>query len=83
MDLVAVYLGLGDTAQALDWVEQIPGDRSSRFYLLSEPIFDPIRGSPRFRRVLEELGLAAAARAASNLSTSAVTRPFASAVRWH
>jgi len=58
LDLVAVHLGIGDTARALDWVEQIPGDRGSRFYLLSEPMFDPIRGSARFRRVLETLGLA-------------------------
>jgi eukaryotic-like serine/threonine-protein kinase len=62
MDLVAIHLGVGDTARALDWLEQIPGDRGSRFYLLSEPIFDPIRGSARFRRVLERLGLGEAAR---------------------
>jgi tetratricopeptide (TPR) repeat protein len=67
MDLVAVHLGLGDTARALDWVEQIPGDRSARFYLLSEPMFDPIRGSARFRQVLEHLGLGAAADRADSL----------------
>ncbi len=55
VDLVAVHLGLGDTARALDWVEQIPGDRGSIFFLLSEPMFDPLRGSPRFQRVLESL----------------------------
>jgi tetratricopeptide (TPR) repeat protein len=74
MDLVAVHLGLGDTARALDWLEQIPGDRSARFYLLSEPIFDPIRGSARFRRVLEHLGLGAAADRADSIRAARASR---------
>jgi tetratricopeptide (TPR) repeat protein len=56
-DLAVVHLGLRDTARALDWLEQLPDDRNSTFYLPSEPIFDPLRGSPRFQRVLEQLGL--------------------------
>jgi TolB-like protein/tetratricopeptide (TPR) repeat protein len=74
LDLVAVHLGLGDTARALDWVEQIPRDRGSRFYLLSEPMFDPIRGSPRFRRVLESLGLGAAADRADSIRAERASR---------
>jgi TolB-like protein/tetratricopeptide (TPR) repeat protein len=74
LDLVAVHLGLGDTARALDWVEQIPGDRGSRFYLLSEPMFDPIRGSARFGRVLETLGLGAAATLADSARTERASR---------
>ena len=62
MDLVAVHLGLGDTARALDWLEQIPDDKGSRFYLLSDPMFDPIRGSARFQRVIKQLGLGEAAK---------------------
>lgn len=74
LDLVVVHLGLGDTARALDWLEHIPGDRSSRFYLLSEPIFDPIRGSARFRRVLENLGLGAAADRANSIRAARASR---------
>jgi len=74
MDLVAVRLGLSDTARALDWVEQIPGDRSARFYLLSEPMFDPIRGSARFRRVLDKLGLGAAAARADSIRAARASR---------
>ena len=66
IDLVAVQLGVGDTAKALDWLEQIPGDLGSRFYLLSEPIFDPLRGSARFQRVLDRLGLGEAAKRAES-----------------
>ena len=75
MDLVAVNLGLGDTARALDWAEHIPDDRSARFYLLSEPMFDPIRGSARFRRVLETLGLGAAADRADSVRQNAPAAP--------
>ena len=64
IDLVIAHLGIGDTARALDWAERIPDDRGSMFFLLSDPIFDPIRDAPRYRRVLERLGLGEAARRA-------------------
>jgi TolB-like protein/tetratricopeptide (TPR) repeat protein len=56
-DVAVVHLGLRDTARALEWLEQLPDDLNSTFYLPSEPIFDPLRGSPRFQRVLERLNL--------------------------
>jgi len=62
MDLVVAHLGVGDTARALDWLERIPDDRGSMFFLLTEPLFDPIREMPRYQRVLERLGLGDAAR---------------------
>jgi tetratricopeptide (TPR) repeat protein len=68
-DLAAVHLGLRDTAQALQWVEQIPDDRNSTFYLPSEPIFDPLRGSPRFQRILERLNLHNTIRLTASAST--------------
>jgi serine/threonine protein kinase/tetratricopeptide (TPR) repeat protein len=73
IDLVAVQLGLGDTARALDWLERTSGDRGSRFYPF-DPVFDPIRGSARFRRVLEELGLAAAVARADSLRPRQASR---------
>jgi Tfp pilus assembly protein PilF len=65
LDLIAVHLGVGDTAQALDWIERLPDDRGSKFFLLSDPIFDPLRESPRFQRVLDHLGLGDAAHQAA------------------
>jgi hypothetical protein len=56
-DMAAAYLGLGDTARALHWVERIPDDRGSILFLMTESIFDPVRRTPRFRRVIEQLGL--------------------------
>jgi serine/threonine-protein kinase len=62
IDLVAAHVGLGDTTRALDWAERMPDDRGSMFFVLTEPMFDPIRATPRFQRVIERLGLAEAAR---------------------
>ena len=64
IDLVIAHLGVGDTSRALDWAERIPDDRGSMFFLISDPIFDSIRDAPRYRRVLERLGLAEAAQRA-------------------
>ena len=62
VDLVAAHLGLGDTTRALEWAERMPDDRGSMFFVLTEPLFDPIRATPRFQKVIERLGLAEAAR---------------------
>jgi hypothetical protein len=56
-DLAAAHMGLGDTARALHWVERIPDDRGSLLFLMTESIFDPVRDTPRFRCVVEQLGL--------------------------
>ncbi|MFL5618464.1 MAG: protein kinase domain-containing protein [Gemmatimonadaceae bacterium] len=64
IDLVVAHLGLGDTARALDWMQRVPDDRGSMFFLITEPLFDPIRDSPRYQRVLARLGLTEAARRA-------------------
>ena len=69
IDLVVAHLGVGDTARALDWMERVPEDRGSMFFLISEPLFDPIRDTPRYQRVLERLGLAEAARRARAVDT--------------
>jgi TolB-like protein/tetratricopeptide (TPR) repeat protein len=74
VDLLVVYLGVGDTARALDWLEKIPGDRGSSSYLLSEPIFDPLRGLPRFQRVLERLGLGEAGKRADSIRAQRASR---------
>ena len=54
-----IHLGLGDTAQALASLEQAVQDRSPFFASesMASPIFDPLRGSPRFHAVVRAVGL--------------------------
>jgi eukaryotic-like serine/threonine-protein kinase len=56
--LAFVALGLRDTATALDRLEQ--GYRERSFFLSSigtNPVFDPLRGSARFARIIQGIGL--------------------------
>ena len=52
------YIGLGDHDRALHWLEKALDAGSPTMTLLKmEPIFDPLRSSPRFRRLLSLVGL--------------------------
>jgi TolB-like protein/Tfp pilus assembly protein PilF len=58
-DLAVIYAGLGDKAEALGWLEKAYDDRS--FFLVSlnvDPRFDDLRGEPRFRGLVQRVGLA-------------------------
>jgi serine/threonine-protein kinase len=53
-----VAMGLRDTATALDRLEQ--GYRERSFFLwtiATDPVFDPLRGSARFERIIQGMGL--------------------------
>ncbi|HLZ46022.1 MAG TPA: protein kinase [Gemmatimonadales bacterium] len=53
-----IALGVGDTARALDWLERAYSERG--FYLPmigADPQYEPIRGSPRFQRIVRAIGL--------------------------
>jgi tetratricopeptide (TPR) repeat protein len=56
-NLAIVYLGLGDRARALDYLEQAY-DASSQWmpYLRGDRIFDPLRSEPRFAALMRKLG---------------------------
>jgi hypothetical protein len=52
-------LGLSDTATALDWLER--GYRERSFFLWTigtDPLFDLLRGTPRFERIIRGIGVA-------------------------
>ncbi|MEW5928077.1 MAG: BTAD domain-containing putative transcriptional regulator [Gemmatimonadota bacterium] len=57
-----VHLGLGDADAALDQLERACDARSgSVVYLGVDPLLDPVRGDPRFRRLCARVGLPASA----------------------
>jgi hypothetical protein len=57
--LMRAYLGVSDTARALTEMERAlaAGEPFALSMSLAAPIYDPVRGSPRFRAAVERLGL--------------------------
>jgi TolB-like protein/tetratricopeptide (TPR) repeat protein len=55
--MVLGYAGLGDTSAALDGLEKAMREKDVLLpENLSDPLLDPLRGSPRFRKVAERMG---------------------------
>lgn len=55
---VTVHLGLGEVDQAFAWLERAREERRGWLcYLKVEPLLDPVRGDPRFGRLLEAMNL--------------------------
>jgi len=55
---VIVYLGLGENEHAFAWLEEAYKERSSMLQFLKvHPLFDPLRGDPRFVDLLHRVGL--------------------------
>lgn len=57
-DLAVVYMGLGKTTLALDWLETAARQRESwMVFLRADPMFDPLRSEPRFEALVRKVGL--------------------------
>lgn len=57
-NIAVIHAGLGDKAEALAWLEKAYDERS--FFLASlnvDPRFDPLRAEPRFRALVQRIGL--------------------------
>jgi TolB-like protein/Tfp pilus assembly protein PilF len=62
--LALIHLGLGETEQALDRLEQAFEERSYwMIYLNADPVYDGLRNHPRFIQLLERMGFEPAAAA--------------------
>ena len=56
--LATLYLGLGEISQALDWTERAYDERRGWLaYLKVNPLFDPLRGEPRFEALVKKMRL--------------------------
>jgi TolB-like protein/DNA-binding winged helix-turn-helix (wHTH) protein/Flp pilus assembly protein TadD len=55
---IIVYLGLGENDQAFAWLEEAYKERSNMLkFVKVHPLFDPLRGDPRFADLLHRVGL--------------------------
>lgn len=54
MMLVSGLVSAGQRALALDWIERVEPRGALLWWALQYPQFDPLRGEPRFQRVVDE-----------------------------
>src|SRR5579863_5646467 len=70
-DLAVVYAEAGEKEKALDAMERVESVSWAPMYLddLKNPVFDPLRGEPRFKAVVANLQLAARLMGNTTLAT--------------
>ncbi len=52
------HLGLGETGKALDWLERSYEQHEFPIGLIgTHPVYDPLRGNPRFQKILRQISL--------------------------
>ncbi len=56
-DIATVYLGLGDTSKALDFLEKAFEERDPWLLFSGMYIFDPIRSDPRYVMIRQKIGV--------------------------
>jgi len=58
LSFAVAYIGIGNNDKALSWLEKAYAERSSSLTALKvDPIYDPLRGEPRFQELLRGVGL--------------------------
>jgi serine/threonine protein kinase len=56
--MALIYSGLGETEEALQWLEKAYAERSLLIvYLAVDPAFDNLRSEARFQKLLQQIGL--------------------------
>jgi hypothetical protein len=55
--LATVWLNIGDTAQAFDWLERAHRERNPRLVFVRSSAFEGVRSHPRVGRILAEMRL--------------------------
>jgi tetratricopeptide (TPR) repeat protein len=58
ISIAEVYAGLGDKAQALEWLEKAYEERSRIFFVLKvDPTWNSLREEPKFQDLVRRMGL--------------------------
>ena len=55
-EIAAIYVSLGDTNEAMNWLEKGYAERFNPGVLI-RPGFDPLRTDPRFKNLVHRVGL--------------------------
>jgi hypothetical protein len=56
--IVQAYVGTGNNDEAIAWLEKAYLQHSNNLTALNvEPVYDPLRGDPRFQNLLRRVGL--------------------------
>jgi TolB-like protein/Tfp pilus assembly protein PilF len=55
--VAVIYVGLGETDSAFEWLEKAFADRAARLSELEDPPFDNLRLDPRFQDLVRRVGL--------------------------
>lgn len=59
MIVAQAYVGIGNNDEAIAWLEKAYTQHSNNLTALNvEPVYDPLRGDPRFQNLLRQVGLA-------------------------
>jgi hypothetical protein len=59
LSFAVAYIGMGESDKALLGLEKAYREHSSSFTALKvDPIYDPLRGEPRFQELVRRIGLA-------------------------
>jgi tetratricopeptide (TPR) repeat protein len=51
----SVYLGLGEKAEALDWIEKGYEDRDPMLWWNTDQLYDSVRNEPRFQAIMQKV----------------------------
>jgi tetratricopeptide (TPR) repeat protein len=58
VEFATLYVALGDNAKVIDWAEKAYGERRGWMaYLNVHPVLDSVRNEPRFRVLVQKMGL--------------------------
>lgn len=56
--IAQLHLGLGETEDALEWLDRAADERHLGFFLPSaDPIYDPLRSHPRFKTLMQRINI--------------------------
>jgi hypothetical protein len=51
----SAYLGLGEKAKALDWIEKAYDDRDPLLWWNADRLYDSVRNEPRFQALMRKI----------------------------